>query len=141
MKITIAKGMACALLVCGVAGTAEASQEGVLAFSRFRLESDGIGSSGRIRVAGKQNDKTQLIQLKIRAFGKTYVVPPEKLGPLAELQSNGIRISYEPSYEELGGRTVYIQLQMGFTSGTVKKALITVTESGTIEVSNVQDAK
>src|SRR5258708_3047029 len=71
------------------------SQEGVLAFSRFRIESDGIGSSGKIVVEGSQNEKTQIVALKVSAFGKDYVVPHEKFVRLAELHSNGIRISYE----------------------------------------------
>lgn len=139
-KITIAKRLALAALVFGVASSSYASQEGILAFSSFRLESNGIGSSGKIKVEGKQNDKAQIVELKIRAFGKDYVVPPEKLGQLSEQRSNGVRISYEAGYEGLGGRTVYIQLQMGFTSHTVKNALITITESGKIEVSKTQNA-
>jgi hypothetical protein len=102
--------------------------------SRFRLESDGIGQSGAILVEGKQNDKAQIVALTVRAFGKEYRVPPEQLKVLAGLGANGIRVSYESGYEELGGRNVYIQLQLGFTSHTADTALITITENGKIEV-------
>jgi hypothetical protein len=139
MRITIMKRLALAILLVGVAGSAYASQEGTLPISSFRLESDGAGASGKITVEGKQNAKAQLIELKIKAFGKDYVVPAKKLGLLAELRANGIRISYESGYKELGGKTVYIQLQMGFTSHTLQTALITITENGEIEVSEVQD--
>jgi hypothetical protein len=124
-----------AVAVLVVAHVVCASQEGPLPISRFRLESDGIGQSGAIVIEGKQNDKAQIVELKVRAFGKEYAVPPEKLKVLAGLGANGIRISYESGYEELGGRTVYIQLQLGFTSHTAESALITITESGKIEVS------
>ena len=123
------------IAVLVVAHVACASQEGPLPISRFRLESDGIGQSGAIVVEGKQNDKAQIVELKVRAFGKEYVISPEKLRVLAGLGANGIRISYETGYEELGGRTVYIQLQLGFTSHTAETALITITETGKIEVS------
>jgi len=120
------------------ASTANASKEGILTLSSFRLESEGIGSSGKIVVEEKQNEKRQIVSLKISAFGRDYVVPQEKLSRLGDLQANGVRISYETGYRELGGRTIYIQLQMGFTSFTKKQALITLTEDGKIEVSEIQ---
>ena len=132
------KGLALAVLVVGVADSAYASQEGTLPISSFALESDGAGASGKITVAGKQNDKAQIVELRVRAFGKDYVVPPRQLALLAELRANGIRISYESGYEELGGKTVYIQLQVGFTSHTAQTALITIKENGKIEVGKVQ---
>ena len=110
----------------------------ILAFSSFRLESAGIGSSGKIVIAGQQDEKSQITTLTISAFGKDYLVPKEKLAKLAGLPSNGVRISFEQGYPELGGRTVYLQLQMGFTSFTKKEALITLTEDGKIEVSEVR---
>jgi len=88
-----------------------------------------------------QDAKAQITALTIRAFGRDYVVPKEKLAKLAELPSNGIRISYEHGYTVLGGRTIYVQLQMGFTSVTKKEALITLTEDGKIEVSEIQMKK
>src|SRR5205823_1259570 len=132
------KRFAITILLLAITCSVHASQEGILAFSSFRLESDGIGSSGRIVVEGKQNEKAQIIAMKIGAFGRDYVVPKEKLAQLVELPANGIRISYEVGYKELGGRTVYIQLQMGFAHSTRKQALITLTENGKIEVSEIQ---
>lgn len=118
--------------------SASASQEGILPFSSFRLESAGIGSSGKIVVEGQQDSHDRLLSLTIAAFGKSYAVPKEKLAEIRDLPSNGIRISYEHGYAELGGRTVYIQLQMGFTSFTKKVALVTLTEDGEVEISPVQ---
>jgi len=127
-----------ALLLFAGVDSVLASKEGILAFSRFHLESDGIGSSGKIIIDGQQNQSSQIVELKISAFGRSYIVPKEQLAGLAELPSNGIRISYEAGYKQLGGRTLYIQLQMGFTSFTKKQAVITVTEDGKIQVSKVE---
>jgi hypothetical protein len=123
-----------AVAVFVVADFAHASQEGALSLSKFRLESEGIGESGKIAVEGRVNDKQQLVELKVHAFAKDYVVPPKKLELLADLEPNGIRISYERGYEELGGRTVYVQMQLGFTCYTIQTALVTITEKGDIDV-------
>ena len=125
-----------ALLTLAV--SASASKEGILPFSSFRLESAGIGSSGKIVVEGQQDSHDQLLSLTIAAFGKSYTVPKEKLAEIRDLPSNGIRISYEHGYAELGGRTIYIQLQMGFTDFTKKVALITLKENGKFEISPVR---
>jgi len=121
------------------ASASYASQEGILALSSFRIESAGIGSSGKVVVEGKQNEKSQIVSLKVSAFGKEYVVSKEKLAGLAELLANGIRISYEAGYAELGGRTIYIQLQMGFTSSTRKQVLITVIEDGKVDMGKIEN--
>lgn len=127
------------LVACAV-GT-RASQEAILPLSSFRLESRGIGESGRVAVTGAQNEKREIVALRVVAFGKEFSVPAEKLAGLAELWANGIRISYEGGYPGLGGERIYIQLQMGFTSSTHKQALITVTEEGKIDVGSVGSVK
>jgi len=132
------KALAAITLILAFASSAIASKEGILAFSSFRLESTGIGSSGKVVIEGSQDANGQITALTIRAFAKDYVVPKDKLVKLAELHSNGIRIAYEHGYAELGGRTIFIQLQMGFTSFTKKAALITLAENGKIEVSDIR---
>lgn len=124
------------LLACAISTLA--SQQGILPLSSFRLESLGIGESGRVVVTGAQNEKCEIVALTVVAFGKEFAVPAEKLAGLAGLRANGVRISYEGGYRGLGGRTVYIQLQMGFTSSTHRQALITVTEEGKIDVGAVE---
>lgn len=111
-----------------------ASKEGILTLSAFHLESDGIGASGKIVIDGQQNANNQISQLSIHAFDKTYVVSPENLNHLANMTVNGIQISYEQGYQTLGGRTIYIQFQKGFTSGIIKKIILVVTENGQISV-------
>lgn len=132
MKLTVA------LLFFVFAGVAHASKEGILALSSFRLESAGIGSSGKVVVEGQQDDESRIVSLKVEAFGNIFYVPKEKLAGLSELPSNGVRISYEHGYARLGGRTIYIELQMGFTSGVRKQARVTITENGGIEVSAIE---
>lgn len=135
MKIVIV------LLFLAFAGVAYASKEGILPFSSFRLESDGIGSSGKVVVDGKQDDQSRIVSLKVEAFGKIFEVSKEKLAGLSELPSNGVRISYEHGYAELGKRMIYIELQMGFTSGIQKQAQVTIIESGAIEVTAIEPKK
>jgi hypothetical protein len=130
-----------AVLLLAAAIGSRASQEGTLPLTSFRLESNGKGSSGRIILEEKQNEKAQITSLKISAFGKDYTVPPEKLRQLADLHANGVRISYEEGYKELGGRTVYIQFQVGFTSSDEQKVLITLTEDGKINVGGIENGK
>jgi hypothetical protein len=129
------------IFLLAFASTAVASSEGILPLSSFRLESSGIGSSGKVIVEGKQTERAEILSLKLSAFGKYYVVPKEKLTGLAELHANGIRISYEAGYAQLGGRTIYIHLQMGYTSHTRMQAVVTVKEDGKIEVGKIHKAQ
>jgi hypothetical protein len=132
------KIFAIALILLVTVGTGRASKEGILPLSSFHLESMGIGASGKIVVEGTQDGQGQITELKIGAFGKEFVVPRQKLARLVTLPANGIRISYEAGYKELGGRTIYIQFQMGFTSSTKKQALVTLAEDGRITVDEFQ---
>jgi len=43
-------------------------------------------------------------------------------------------VSYDPGYKELGGKTIYLSLYVGFNSGTTERVLITLTENGKIEI-------
>lgn len=123
-----------AMLALAFATSIYASQEGSLVLSSLRLESAGIGSSGKVIVEGKQDQTNRLLTLTVTAFGKIYVVPKEKLASLADFHANGIRISYEAGYANLGGRTIYIHLQSGVASETWKEALITLVEDGKIDL-------
>jgi hypothetical protein len=128
------KNLILALAVVSVATCASASKEGILQLSSFRLESDGIGRSGKVVVEGKQDKDGRMVNLKVTAFGKDYLVPKEKLAQLGRITANGVRISYEAGYARLGGRTVYLQLQMGFVESTQWRRRVTVKENGAIEI-------
>jgi len=118
-----------------------ASQEGVLDLSNFTVKSKGIGSSGPVLITGARNEQNEFVSLKIEAFGKEYNVSPEGLKKIPEGFYNGIQLSYEHGYKELGGRTIYIVLQMGFVSKTDNRALITLSENGDIKIEEIKNSK
>jgi hypothetical protein len=127
-----------AVLLFGGVTRLGASQEGILPLTEFRVVSDGIGASGPVVVSGEQNKTEGIVSLKISAFGKIYDIPRKKLAGLKELAANGIRISYERGYDALGGRTVYVHLTMGFTSGTRKEVVVSVSEHGDTTVGDLK---
>jgi hypothetical protein len=110
-----------------------ASQEGILVWSAFSIESLGIGSSGPVSISGKQ-DQTGPTAVTVKAFGRTYVFGKDELQKLKGVMMNGMQLSYESGYKELGGRTLYIQLFRGFTSGAQLRKTIEITERGDIVV-------
>jgi hypothetical protein len=113
---------------------ANASQEGVLPFSKFEIKSGGIGSSGPVTVTGKKNEKGNFITLSVQAFEKTIQIPQSILNQIPFKIQNGIQLSYEGGYKELGGKTIYLQLQVGFTSGSRDLFIIVVKENGTVGI-------
>jgi hypothetical protein len=115
------------------ASLALASREGMLALGSFRVESPGIGNSGVVLVAGRQGAKG-VESLRIEAFGKRFDLSPGQLQALRGGLLNGLQLSYEGGYKEIGGRTLYLVFSQGFTSGVVLKRLVTVTESGEVKV-------
>ena len=110
-----------------------AAKEGILPFSSLTYESSGIGNSGSVSVSGIQSDDG-ILNLEITAFGQGFVLGEAELSPLRGLRVNGVQLSYIASYVEIGGRTVYLQLSLGFTGGVVDQALIAVNEKGQIEI-------
>ena len=111
-----------------------ASEEGVLSFSSFFIKSEGIGESGSVVLSGEKNEENEITSLSIEAFGKEYQIPEEDLKNIPKLSYNGIQLSYEHGYKELGGKTIYISFHVGFNSGITKKVLITLTEEGKFKI-------
>ena len=110
-----------------------ASQEGVLAIGELRITSPGIGESGPIEVTATRGPNG-FSALAIRAFGRTSTLTEAQLAALHGQFVNGVQLSYEAGYKELGGRTVYIVLSKGFTSGIQEAQRISVDERGTVTV-------
>ena len=121
------------LFLFGAASTVGASQEGVLVFGNFKIESPGIGSSGPVTVSGTQGGKG-ISSLRVEAFGKQFDLTSDQLKGLAGVMTNGLQLSYEAGYPELGGRTVYLLFSMGWTSSTYRRVFVVITESGSIKV-------
>lgn len=112
---------------------AYASQEGILAWSLFSIESPGIDGSGPVSILGKQAT-TGPAAVTIKAFGRTYILGKNHLQKLKGVRMNGMLLSYERGYKDLGGRTLYIQVLRGFTSEIPVRRTIEVNERGDIVV-------
>jgi len=110
--------------------SAFASQEGVLALSEFKIQSKGIGESGIVVVEGMMDASGKYKKLTVKAFGKTIEVSNDVLRQIPSKNQNGIQLSYEVGYKDMGGRTIYIVFQKGFTSGITESLIIGVTEDG-----------
>jgi hypothetical protein len=117
-----------------------ASQEGVIPFDTFKVESRGIGESGPVVVSGRQNEHG-FESLEVIAFGKTFQITQAQLKELQDGLMNGLQLSYEYGYKNLGGRTLYLRFSKGFTSGIAKANLITINESGTIIITTIENEK
>lgn len=128
-----------ALLIILLTPRVFASQEGVLELDGFTIKSEGIGESGPVVVSGTKNNKNIFSSFIVKAFGKEYKLQGEDLEKISGKHYNGIQLSYEHGYKELGGKTIYIILNFGFTSGIKERTLITITESGSIKTETMKN--
>lgn len=110
-----------------------ASQEGILVWSEFAISSQGIGSSGPVKVSGTQSS-VGILGFNVEVFGREFVAPSSTVQELKGFSANGLHLSYEHGYKGLGGRTVYLSFSRGFTSGVVSTKTIAVNESGEFNV-------
>jgi hypothetical protein len=110
------------------------SQEGMLRWSSFSIDSEGIGSSGPVTVSGKQ-DENGITEMSVKAFSRVYKLGKEHLDLLRSMRVNGMQLSYEGGYKNLGGRTLYIQLSSGFfVSGIKARKFVVINERGDVLV-------
>jgi hypothetical protein len=114
--------------------SAFASQEGMLPFSEFKIQSNGIGESGIVVVEGVKDTSGKYMKLTVKAFRKTIEVSNDVLRQIPSEYQNGIQLSYGGGYKELGGRIIYIVFQKGFTSGKIESFTIAVTEDGNSQI-------
>jgi hypothetical protein len=121
----------CFLIFCGCA---HASQEGILSISSFQISSPGIGTSGPVTVLGQRSEIGKFKTVTVEAFKKKIQIPNDLLADIVATNTNGIQISFENGYAQLGGRTVYVTFQKGFTSGIQSQTTLAVYESGKAEV-------
>ncbi len=109
------------------------SQEGMLQWSSFSIDSEGIGSSGPVTVSGKQ-ERAGITAMTVRAFGHVYELAKGHLDRLKSMRVNGMQLSYDAGLKK-GGRTLYIQLSSGFfASGTKARKFVVINEGGDISV-------
>lgn len=130
------RGILIVIISLLLAPAAFASEEGMLPFSEFRIQSKGIGESGIVIVEGLKNASGKYKKLSISAFGKVIEISDKLLTQIPSKYQNGIQLSYDPGWKQLGGRTVYISFLSGFTSGIKETFIIAVTEDGKQSVVN-----
>ena len=129
------KRRAISLLLAGLLiGTAIGSEEGVLVLRTFQFESRD--ESGPVVVSGTQS-AAGIRRVSIKAFGKSVTLPRADLRKLRGLLVNGVQLSSEGGYPELGGRTIYLVLSTGWTSGVDRAKMIVMKERGDIQVRDV----
>jgi hypothetical protein len=123
----------CVCLLFGflLVGIARASEEGAFEFQKFRFESRD--ESGPVVIQGAQGDHG-ISALRITAFRKSFKLAPAQLKQLRGLIVNGVQLSGEGGYRGLGGRTLYLVLSMGFSSGITNSRLVTISEEDGIKI-------
>ena len=121
------------LLALSLPSHAIASQEGVLPFSEFTIKSNGIGQSGPVELVGNKIE-AGYSSIIVNVFGKSYSFPKHILKQLSDMPKNGIQLSYEAGYKSLGGKTIYMQFQMGFTSGLKQVVVVSLNSQGEFNV-------
>jgi hypothetical protein len=120
-----------AIVIIFGGSVAKASQEGLLPLTSFQIQSAGTGETGSVSVSGSVGDNG-LAELDVTAFGKHFTLNREQLQKLRGLDVNGCQLSFEHGYKELGGRTLYVKLTKGFTSGISRAATVVIKENGAL---------
>lgn len=110
-----------------------ASQEGVVAFQKLHFESR-LPEEGLVVIEATQ-DTQGMQRFIVQAFGRSYQLTTAQLRDLAGGLYNSVQVSGEGGYPELGGRTLYIKVSMGFTSSTQGRSkYVVITQAGTVAV-------
>jgi len=107
------------------------SQVALLPISKFEVATVGKGDSGAIRIFGTQSAQG-IDSLTVEAFGRRMNLSQKDLAQLKGLFSNGLILSYEHLFPELGGRTVYLLFVDGFDANSDASCTVEVSESGTV---------
>ena len=114
------------LLVIVFAQEAFTSKEGMLGLSSFQLESKGMDNSGSIVVKGRSDQTGKIESLAVSAFGKDFAIAKEVIDLLPN--ANGIQLTYEHGWENVGGKTVYVTFLSGFTTSERSRKILVVQE-------------
>lgn len=113
--------------------TAKADEEGRLPIAHIQLDSPGLDNSGPIHIDVFQ-DTTGISKLKVSAFGKLCTATKTQLAAINGDVFNIVGASYSRGYLNTGGRSIYVLLYQGFSSGAQVSAVVTVTERGDVRV-------
>jgi hypothetical protein len=115
---------------------AKADEEGRLPLSNIRFDSGGLDNSGPIRVEVIQ-DSNGIVELKVSAFGRIRRVATTELTAITGRVFNLVGASYSRGYPNTGGRSIYVLLYQGFSSGAEASAVVTILESGDVRVRTI----
>jgi hypothetical protein len=116
---------------------ARASEEGAVPFSSFTFQSTDI-ETGVVSVSGTQA-ATGISALNIKAFKREFNLSKVQLENLKGIIVNGVQMSAEGGYPQIGGKTIYLRLSMGFTSGTASGKFVIVNERGDIRFEPIKN--
>jgi hypothetical protein len=108
-----------------------ANQERAVPFSTLRFESSANGRTGKVVVEAIQDEKVGLVAFKVVAFGKEHVLPKEQLSALSGVRWNGVRVIDDSG---VFGRTIWIQLQLGFSTDMKESVMIRISHDESIEL-------
>jgi len=125
----------CLVASCSIALFADASRERYLEFDEFLIEANAGGDIGQVVVTGNRNDRGSLDSLQVEFLELSVSVPDSILSEIPRY-ANGIRLSAESGYRELGGRTIYVVFSRAGASSPPK-----CDDQWTIAVSELQGAK
>ncbi len=99
-----------ALLALGIIlPGARASEEEFVTWRSVRIESPPHPQTGTVVVDAALGDAGPT-RFEIKAFGRAHTLTPADLAKLRGFPLDGLRITYEASYPQLGGTTVYVKL-------------------------------
>jgi hypothetical protein len=98
-------------------------------FSTIRYEVDE-GFGGKVAVEAKQG-REGLSAVRITAFGKDVVLTKEQLSKLSSVKWNGMRVVSDVG---INGAFVSVQLERGFSSGSLEQVLLLVSSAGLVEI-------
>ena len=127
------------VLTVPISREVRADEEGMVMLTKIEAASTGLDNSGPVHVEASQSAHG-LTQLTVSAFGKLQSLSLAQLSSLAGQTFNSIGLSYSRGYPETGGRSVYVLLCQGFSSGIRVFEVVTVTESGCVRVNEARPA-
>lgn len=123
-----------AILCSVIAGVAFASQEHAARIAEFSITWEGDEGAGPITARGARRPDGSLQRFTVSAFGRTIEMPAPVMAELSNIHFNGVLLSDEAGYPELGGRTAYLQFVVGFTSGVTSRVVVAVDEKGNVRL-------
>jgi hypothetical protein len=111
-----------------------ASQEGIIQANEISFHSNGIQNSGPIHVQMNSGKSGAITSFSIFAFGKPYSLTNAELSKIPKNLYNGLNVTYERGYLDLGGQTLYIVLSSRFSGATRFETIITFTETLPVQI-------